>query len=87
MMSWSEWKIGRTRSGTAYSLAAKKGYDDWCDKRQQAIAAVPVPVSTPTCTFGCYASRPMELLAATAVDYFGADVARDIIPVAAHQYI
>ena len=70
----SEWRIGRTRCGTAYTLEAKKAYDDWYDKRQQA-------------TFGCYAGRPMQMLADTAVAYFGADVAHDIIPAAAHQYI
>ena len=86
-MNGSEIMSGCTRSGTAYSLATKKGFDDWCDEMQQATAAVPVSVPTPISTFGCYANRPMELLAATSVAYFGADVAHDIIPVAAHQYI
>jgi hypothetical protein len=84
-MSMSEWRIGRTRCGTAYTLEAKKAYDDWYDKRQQALAAVPVPV--PTSTFGCYAGQPMQMLADIAVAYFGKDVAHDIIPVAAHKYI
>lgn len=73
-MSWSEWRIGRTRSGTAYTLEAKKAYNDWYDKRQQA-------------TFGCYAGRPMQMLADIAVAYFGKDVAHNTIPVAAHKYI
>ena len=86
-MSMSEWRIGRTRCGTAYTLEAKKAYDDWYDKRQPALVAVPVTVPTSTSTFGCYASRPMQMLVDTAVAYFGAVVARDIIPAAAHQYI
>ena len=85
MMSLSQSRIGRTRSGTAYTLEAKKAYDDWYDKRQQALDAMSVPV--PTSTFGCYAGRPMQMLADVAVAYFGKDVAHNIIPIAAHKYI
>ena len=86
-MSMSEWRIGRTRCGTAFTLEAKKAYDDWYDKRQQALDAVPVPVPTSTSTFGCYAGQPMQMLADFAVAYFGADVAHNIIPASAHKYI
>ena len=82
-MSWSEWRIGHTRSGTAYTLGAKKTYNDWYDKRQQTIDVA--PTSTPT--FGCYAGQPMQMLADIAVAYFGKDVAHDIIPATAHKYI